>query len=317
MSAPVSVLETARIASDDPALGLSLHRKRPTAAPAGGAVVLMHGASFSSASLFDVTLPAGSFADGLAARGLDVWMVDARGYGSSDRPAAMNRDPAGEPPLTRTGDAVADLARAVAHVRAETGRERVSVLGMSWGGSVAGAFAAGAPERVARLALIAPVWLATGPVRIDDGAPIGAWRAVDIAAYRERWLEQAPIHERSGLIEPGVFERWAERTLATDPACAGTGTIRAPAGAVADIREFWSRDHALYDPGRITCPVLLLHAAWDADVTLDRMSALFPRFTGASIRRWVEIAAGTHMVILERERARVLREVGDFLVGPP
>ncbi len=45
----------------------------------GHTVLLMHGASFSSASLFDVAVGGASFMDHLALAGFDVHAVDVRG----------------------------------------------------------------------------------------------------------------------------------------------------------------------------------------------------------------------------------------------
>ncbi|MCU4159731.1 alpha/beta hydrolase [Acidiphilium sp. AL] len=201
----------------------------------------------------------------------------------------------------------------MSHILNRGGLDRLSLIGMSWGGSVTAAYTAAHGETVAKLALIAPQWLTEGPVRIDAGGTLGAYRRIDVQAFRQRWLDAAPADRRDGLIPAGWFDSWAETTLATDPGAGAPGTIRAPSGAVLDVREYWTAGRPIYDPGAIRSPVLLTHAEWDADVTIDRIQALFLRLTGAPYRRWVEIGEGTHMVVLEKNRWQVIDAIVAFL----
>ena len=48
-------------------------------------------------------------------------------------------------------------------------------------------------------------------------------------------------------------------------------------------------------------------------MTRDTVQDLFGRLSAAPYRRWVEIGAGTHMVVLERNRWQVLQAVVAFL----
>jgi len=57
-------------------------------------VVLVHGARVSGIASFDLAVPGGSVAEDLALAGHRVFVMDARGYGRSTRPAEMNGDPA-------------------------------------------------------------------------------------------------------------------------------------------------------------------------------------------------------------------------------
>lgn len=311
------IAEDLMIPSDTPGIDLHVRRKRPAgraAFDAARTVLLMHGATYGGGSLFDVPFAGVSFMDWLASAGYDVYAVDARGYGGSTRPAEMAAPPARHAPIVRTATAVADLATAAAHVRRARGLTHTALIGMSWGGTVAGAYTAAHPDAVSKLVLVAPQWLADA-ARIDPGGDLGAWRRVPVAAGRARWLDAAPPEARATLLPDGWFEQWAAATLADDPVGAAEDPpiLRVAAGAVLDVREYWTAGRPFYDPSAIRAPVLLVHAEWDADVTLDRTAALFARLTGAPYRRWVEIGAGTHMVLLERNRRQAYDAIRAFL----
>ena len=131
-------------------------------------------------------------------------------------------------------------------------------------------------------------------------------------AYEATWRGAAPEAKQAGLIPPGWFDDWAKATLDTDPG-APTGTVRAPAGAVQDVREHWTVGRALYDLAAITRPVLLVRGEWDVDVRHDMAQDLFARLTSVPWKRWVEIGNGTHMLLMERNRLQAFDAVAAFL----
>lgn len=310
------VSEDLSIPSGTAGIALSLRNRRRAdlaRSSPGRTVVLMHGATFPSASLFDVAVGGGSFMDALARAGLDAWAVDVRGYGGSTRPPEMEAPPEGGAPLTPAATAVADLGAAVDFVCRHRGIARTNLLGLSWGGSIAGAYASAAGARVEKLVLVAPLWLSDTPLRIDPGTPLGAYRFADVRAYEAAWRVQAPAAARAGLIPAGWFDAWAEATLATDPSSPRPGTVRAPSGAVQDVRDHWTAGRRLYEPSAIRCPVLLVRGEWDVDVHLDMAGALFAELTGAPYRRRVEIGEATHMLLIEKNRRQAYDAVIAFL----
>jgi len=311
-------VEDLMIPSDTPGIRLHIRNKRPAGMrdfSPERSIVLMHGATYSSGTLFDVPVGGFSFMDWLARRGYDVHAVDVRGTGGSTRPPEMDRPPELNPPLGRTETGVRDFSTAVDFVLRRRGIERTNIVAMSWGGSVAGAYTSRNNAKVAKLALVAPQWLNPGKARIDPGGPLGAYRRIPVLQTKARWLEGAPEDRRDGLIPDGWFETWAAAALATDPegAAQTPPTMRAGTGPILDTREYWTAGRPFYDPGAITVPVLLVHAEWDLDVPLPVAQDYFTRLTGAPYRRWVEIGEGTHMVLMEKNRLQAFRAIGDFL----
>jgi pimeloyl-ACP methyl ester carboxylesterase len=317
MASPCNIFsEDLMIPSDTAEIELHLRNKRRadlTFFSADRTIVLMHGATFPAESLFDVPLAGRSFMDVLAQAGFDVWFVDARGYGGSTRPPEMSEPPDGVAPLTPTLTAVRDLASACTFIRGRRGLDRSHVLGLSWGGSIAGAYASTHNDAVEKLVLVAPLWLSMTPLRIDPGTPLGAYRFANVRAYEAAWRVQAPENKRAGLVPGDWFATWARATLATDPASPKEGTIRAPSGAVNDVRNFWTIGRKLYEPSEITRPVLLVRGEWDVDVHFDMVTSLFAELTGTPYRRRVEVAEASHMILSEKNRDQAYDAIIAFL----
>lgn len=306
-----------RVPSGTAGIDLYVRNKRPaalTAFTAERTIVLVHGATFSSGSLYDVPFNGISFLDYLASEGFDVFALDVRGYGLSSRPPEMDQPGDQNPPLVNTDTGVSDLGTVVDHVLALRGLDRVNIFGMSWGGTVAGAYVSGNGGKVHKLALLAPQWLSDQPIPIDTGGALDSYRLVPVRESKTRWLNTAPEHGRATLIPEGWFEQWADFALAEDPWSQGRtpDRLRATNGPIQDIRDYWSAGRKYYDPGEIRVPALLVHGEWDFDVPLDLARAIFLELRNAPYRKWVEIGEATHLALLEKNRFLAFEAVRDF-----
>lgn len=311
------IFEDHHIESGTPGISLYVRNKRRRSIQQFGpdrTIVMVHGATFSSGSLYDVRLDGFSFMDYLANRGFDVFAVDVRGYGRSTRPAEMQQDAQLSLPVVKTDTGVTDLASAVDFVLGHRGLDQVNIFGMSWGGTVAGAFAAGNPSKVTKVALLAPQWLSDKPVPIDTGGELASYRLVPVLQSKARWLSTAPEYARDRLVPDGWFEAWAAATLTEDPWSRerAPDRLRASNGPIQDIRDYWRAGRPFYDPSQIAAPVLLVHGEWDIDVTIDLALAFFQKLTSAPYRRWVEIGEATHLVLMEKNRIQAFDNIASF-----
>lgn len=306
-----------RIPSDTDGIDLFVRNKRPATTErfaSATTIVMVHGATYSSGSLYDVPLGGFSFMDYLASQGFDVFAVDVRGYGKSSRPDALEIDPKLSPPIIGTDIGVRDFGSAVDFVLAHRGLSQVNVFAMSWGGTVTGAYTTKNPSKVSKLSVLAPQWLSEKPIPLDMGGDLGAYRLVPVMNTLPRWLGTAPENARDTIIPKGWFEQWAAATLAEDPWSASTepGKLRATNGPIQDIRNFWRAGKPYYRPSEITVPVLLLHGEWDVDVPIDLALSYFLELTSSPNRIWLEIGEATHMALLEKNRMRAFRAISDF-----
>ena len=128
--------------------GVDLHVEQlAPIGPARGTAVLIHGLGSDSMASWFLTL-----AHPLAAAGMRVLLYDLRGHGHSERP----------PTGYRLDDFVADLAALLREWQVD---EPAYLVGNSFGGTIAYAYATRHPEQV------------TGLVAIESAPPTAAWFA--------------------------------------------------------------------------------------------------------------------------------------------
>jgi pimeloyl-ACP methyl ester carboxylesterase len=321
-----SVARTATLSTEefivpalDPGIDIYVRNKRPADMRAfrpERTVLFVHGATYPAHTTFDLKLDGLSWMDYIAARGYDVYLLDLRGYGKSTRPKEMAEKPDANPPIVRTETAVKDISAVVDFILKRRGIPRLVLLGWSWGTFSTPAYTIAHPSKVERLVLYSPIWIGqTGRLQQSDLSRIDAYRMVTRAQAHARWYTGVPEDKKDANIPASVFEAWADATWATDPEGAKLDppVIRAPNGIVQDCVETWWAGKPYYDPGKITVPALLVTAAWDSDVPAAMARTLFPLFANSPRKRLVELAGGTHSVMMETNRFELFEAVQTFL----
>jgi pimeloyl-ACP methyl ester carboxylesterase len=307
------------IPSGDPGIELFVRNKRPAdAARLAPEKILLyvHGTSQAAEATFDLALDGMSWMDYLAERGWDVYLVDLRGYGRSNRPPEMRQPPFAHLPIVTTDVALRDFAAAAEFVLKRRHAARLSIMGWSWGTVIVGAFAARHGDRVRRLVLNAPVWLRVR--RPADERDLGAYQTWTVEEALANLQTGAPEEKRAGLMPAAWFAAWKAAALATDPEGARQDppVVRSPNGASHDSRAYWASGKPYYDPALITAPTLIAHGEWDGLLPLGMAEAVFARLVRVPVKRLVEIGEGTHLLMLEKNRLQLFREVQLFLDEP-
>ena len=279
-------------------------------------VIMLHGAT-QPGTTFDLPFAGKSWMDYMAERGFDVYAMDLPGYGRSTRPASMDAPADQNEPYMRGTEAVKALGAVVDFVRARRRVEKVNLVGWSWGTTLTATYTGLNQDKVARLALYAPVWKRTTPSLVKVDGKLGAYRVENRDQALERWLTGVAEDKKKDLIPSGWFELWADATFATDPKGGGK-TLRAPNGIVADGLEFFgaSPPKAYYDPARITSPTLLVVGEWDQATPPYMVQTLYPLLTNAAWKRLTILSEGTHSILMEKNRMLLIRTVQQFLEEP-
>ena len=318
------VTESYHVPARDPGIQLYVRNKRPEGMSQFGAeriVLFVHGATGPSESSFDLALDGLSWMDYIAQHGFDVYLMDVRGYGASTRPPEMSQPATENPPIVNTDTAVRDVSAVVDHILARRSVSRINLLGWSWGTVLMAAYTAQNNDKVERLVLYAPVWLRTASSATAAPTPLGAYRTLTkeaIDRQRQDGRQLVPPEKQKALAPAEWSEAGWRALLATDPVGAAQTppVVRSPNGVTEDGRKYWSAGTPYYDPARITVPVQLILAEWDAGTPLYMAQALFEKLTNATLKRHVVIGQGTHAVLLERNRVQLFREVQLFLEEP-
>ena len=302
-------------ASDDPSILLHVRNKHLTGADrfdSDRIVLFVHGATYSSEAAFDLELPGGAWLDIAARRGFDAYFMDVRGYGGSTRPPSMALEPLASPPFADTADAIRDLGAVIDFIRRRRRVTRIDVVGWSWGTTIAGVFTAANGDQVNKLVLYAPLWL------VREAPPIsgsGAYRTVTQEPARVRGAHGIPADRIEEISPQAWFDRWWAATLASDPegAAMQPPVVRAPNGVLKDLAEFWTQGRPMYEPADIRVPTLVIVGEWDRDTPPCMAQEVFARMARSPDKRLVMLGEGSHAMILERHRMRLIDTVQRFL----
>ncbi|WP_335999697.1 alpha/beta hydrolase [Halorientalis halophila] len=281
------------------------------------AVLFVHGATYASSANFAPRgAPEYSWLRAVAADGDAAFALDVRGYGDSERPAALDGDPTAAEPPVRADVAAADLRDALAAVRDRVDCP-VHLVGTSWGTMISGRLLTDHDPEVASATLHAPVYrpgreLVEG---FDLGDPPRASRTLSRAEAKRRWDSQLPgdaasYRGGSGDEDPVFDAFW--RTLFESGQGRGDDEIVAPNGTLLDLRDAVDGDPG-YDPAAIEAPTLVIRGSRDSTSTRADATALYDDLAVPdSASQYVEIAGGTHYVHLEDRRHALYDAVAGF-----
>lgn len=312
-------------APQGPPARLGLREKRLlSSGPRRPPVLLVHGATLGTA-LFDLPRPGYSLMANLAKAGRAVYGIDVRGYGTSIGGAVMDGPPEGRAPYAGADDAVQDIGAAVAFILEHCAVAALDLVAFSWGTITAARYAGDHPEKIRRLALYAPLFAERNPMwlgRIADprdpgrlASSFGAYRLVTAASLIDRWNGDLPGGDPARFREDGIAELVFDTLAALDPRAASQkpSAFRCPNGALADLVRVFN-GQPLYDPAKLTMPVLLVRGAHDTTSTetdVRRLSALI----AAPEKPYRAIDPGSHFLCIERNRRALYDELDNFL-GP-
>jgi pimeloyl-ACP methyl ester carboxylesterase len=313
--------------------GIRLFVREVTANEASGKpILLLHGARVPGLASFDLPVPGGSLAADLAQSGLDVYIMDVRGYGQSTRPEEMEEPPAMHPPLVRSNEAARDIGAVVDAIRERRHVAMVALFGWATGGQWAGYYASLYPEKVSTLTLLNSLYRGNSrqPMigrgsDLEDPIRPGQFNQAACAGYRWNggesllagWDHSIPIADKDAWRDPAVAKAYVEGALASDPESASQNppAFRSPCGALEDS-FYLATGRQLWDASLITAPTLILASERDFWSRPEDRQNLVADLVHAAKVRSVVIPGATHFVHLDRgDRGRdlLLREVREFV----
>jgi pimeloyl-ACP methyl ester carboxylesterase len=277
-------------------------------------VLLLPPISIPGAAAFDVQ--GYSLMNDLAARGLDVWALDYRGFGHSSAAPSMS-DARGKPmPALRLESSVADVKEAIDTVLASTQARDLALVGYGYGGLVAGATADRYPAKISRLVLIGAAFAFNLPkdaIAARSETINGRLPAVQEIDWENSTLKQwqemmggRPLADVDA-IKNAEAAFYAGNYTADE---AGKRKVRRPAGPLLDLAGAWT-NHPAFNAGQIHVATLILRGEFDPLAQPD----LAAKLTGTKIVRDVVVKNTTHWLLYEHGRDQVIAETSRFLGG--
>lgn len=249
-----------------------------------GAIVLVHGRTWSAVPDFDLQVPGArerprSLMDALVAEGFAAYAIDQRGYGSTPRDGTGFLTP---------DRAVDDLAAVLAWVRERhPSSPPPVVLGWSLGSIISQLFAQRHPELLSALVLYGYP-RRPGQVYPPDLDPLAA------PARKPTTAEGAAEDFISpGTISPAAVDAFVRAALAADP-----------------VKMDWrsSDQWNALDPAAVHTPTLVIHGERDPYAPVMNQAELFT-LLGHPDRTWVVLPGCDHAAHLEDCGARFVEEV--------
>ena len=321
------VARTDRFVTGDPGIQISVREVRP-AAPVRGPLLLVHGGGPGGCASFDLPVPDYSLAEDLAAAGHAVHVMDARGWGGSTRPPALDQPAATNPPAVRSDEVVRDIAAVVSAIRGGDRGRRVALLGWATGGHWCAMYTTRHPDAVGHLVILnslhgvdAPWTLRTAfeapqrPGEFDRDA--GAYGLRTAESLLARWDQSIPVADKGEWRDPVVAEVYVREALASDPASRthSPPAMRVPSGFQLESYEM-SRGRRFWEASDIRVPTMVVRGERDFWSRPEDLEALGRELTRAPRVRTVTIPGGTHYLFNdrpERGRRRFVEEVVAFL----
>ncbi len=265
---------------------MAVWARRP-AAPKG-AVLLVHGRTWSSRPDFDLQVPGlqRSVMASLAAQGFAAYAVDLRGYGETPRDATGWMTPK---------RAAADLVTVLGWIadRHPT-LPKPALVGWSRGAGLAGMAAVASPARLSALVLFG--------FAFDPDLQFADLPAPEKPGMEKNTAEAAASDFISPKVTPlAVIQAFVEQALKADP-------------VLADLKN--DGEFNAFKPAKLTTPTLVLYGDRDPGVVHEDAGKFFARIA-ATDRQLVVLPGADHAAQLEDTHDAWIAAIVSFLNRPP
>jgi pimeloyl-ACP methyl ester carboxylesterase len=297
-------------------------------------MILLHGTRIPGLSEFDLPVKNGSLAADMAAKGHVCYIVDARGFGQSERPPEMDLPP--KPyakSLARSIDITRDVDAAVNHLIDATGQAKVGLLGWGVGGTIIAMYAALKPEKVSHIIGYMMIYggaeehdqFSIGS-KWDDPKHPGRFNKKDFGNYQwnslelldHHWNTQIPIEDKDAWRDPDMFQAFRQALIDGDPKSNDFDPpqYRSPNGMLEDLFVMGCRIEPLFSATQIYCKVMIARGEYDGLSRVPDMEAFMDDLTNAEEIVFYNPPNTTHYILLDRpERGRdeFLAKMDEFL----
>lgn len=274
-------------------------------------VLFLHGSSFPTALSFGFKMNNTSWMTNLSTNGYNVYSLDFLGYGNSDRYPEMKNDSAESRVVGRATEAVLDVEKAVDFILQKTGKNKVYIIGHSWGGSVAALYASQFPEKVEKLVLFAAI---TSRNENYDAENVKGSYAEMTSKTRIDAMKNLTPKGKPCLLEKEIFDKWGKIWENSDPFFEKLkkGNVRFPSGPNQDVEDLL-HNKPYYSPEKIKASTLIIRGKWDQYPSNQDAENLLVTLKNVRSKKYIILKTGTHVAHLEKSRTQLYNETLLFL----
>jgi pimeloyl-ACP methyl ester carboxylesterase len=314
-------------------INVAIRQVTPSGRPTGTVpIVLLHGTRVPGISEYDLPVPGGSLAADLALAGHTSLILDARGFGRSDRPPEMELPPQASKPYARCMDIVRDVDAAVT-AAPKHANGKVALMGWGLGATIMLIYAALWPEKISHVILYNVLYGGgTSHARyrdhpLEDPNHPGRFNTAHYGGYSynrpdmllQKWDETIPIADKGEWRDPAVAKAFAQALIDGDPTATTRSppSYRSPNGMLEDS-FYIGKGHKLVDACLVQAKILIIRPGLDYFSRADDIAALQNDLVNAEHLELYEPPNTTHFVILDRPhhgRSDALATIVRFLAG--
>lgn len=294
-------------------------------------MILLHGTRVPGLSEFDLPVPGGSLAEELAEAGHVTFIVDARGFGRSDRPEEMSKPRLQSKPLVRAIEMTRDLDAAARELRSVTGHDRVGLFGWGVGGTACLMYSALWPEFIRDLIVYNVVY--GGPTdhpRFNslgfedperpghfDDARFGGYNFNKLGMLVDMWDKYIPIEDKDAWRDPAMVKAFEQALIAGDPDTLKQDppAYRSPNGMLVDS-YFMGKGQKLVHANQVYARTMIIRPELDFLCRPAEVEALKSDLVNAETVHVYEPKNTTHYLIVdrpERGRREAIAEILKFI----
>lgn len=291
-------------------LNIVIHFKQAIKKSADYPVLFLHGSSFPTALSFGFKMDNSSWMSNLSENGFDVFSLDFLGYGNSDRYPEMENNITNTRLTGRAEEVVLDVDKAVNLIMEKTGKNKVYLIGHSWGGSVAAAYASKFPEKIKKLVLFATITVRNENSKREEmeGSFVEMTSGQRIDA-----MKMLTPEGKSCELEKEIFTNWGKIWEESDPLFKKeNGNVRFPSGPNQDVEDLL-HNKPYYNPEKIKTPTLIIRGSRDQYPNDTDAKTLLKSLKNVKLKKYVILDTGTHVAHLETSRKQLYEETLFFL----
>ena len=263
-------------------------------------LLMLHGTMLPPDLNYDMKFDGLSATDLLVLAGINCYMVSAIGYGKSGMPPELLTDEPVEGSCNTYQDWIEDLSDVIEHFKFSA----CNIL--AWSGSAIPTMAISVKYPTIVNKII--IYGIADHNPIQDDTPAMTFKYFTHENMHRKRYQDIPNKKHEVIFPSHWFQEWMDCIDKHMP-------LKFPLGTVNDRTLIRTGKKKLSDYVRfseVTCDTLFITGMWDTDVNLTEFYKIFKQL-GSPVKRFRLIPNGSHWVIMETNRQKIIDMMVNFL----